>query len=300
MYFYLEFYRQKMYIENGLTNIDSSFIYKPKRQSWDTNVKHYFRLGLENALPKRFKSSIPSSNISRWKREAKNKYKGSEVAEYINQELQLIKRFNQSSNIKNIVNGYFTLCDTLHKLIAPIKNLKSLYKDQKALIVNTVESLRDIIAINDALRVFNISRTTYQTYKTIVIHKCEASYFKWCTKRISNQLLREEVLTIKHYMEHEDYKFWSKSSIYLKAVRDEALCCGLSTFYKYCRLLGFKTLKSYAKQKGYNALKTTMPNEVWCADVTFFKTDDGAKHYIHILMDHFSKKVLGYSIEKSS
>ena len=39
---------------------------------------------------------------------------------------------------------------------------------------------------------------------------------------------------------------------------------------------------------------------MWCADVTIFKTADGIKHYIHILMDHFSKKILGYSIEKSN
>ncbi|WOD45358.1 hypothetical protein [Hwangdonia lutea] len=39
---------------------------------------------------------------------------------------------------------------------------------------------------------------------------------------------------------------------------------------------------------------------MWCAEVTIFKTNDGTKHYIHILMDHFSKMNLGYSIEKSS
>ena len=52
------------------------------------------------------------------------------------------------------------------------------------------------------------------------------------------------------------------------------------------------------KPNNYNPLKTTKTNEVWCADVTIFKTHDGVKHYIQILMDHFSKVVLGYLIEK--
>lgn len=42
------------------------------------------------------------------------------------------------------------------------------------------------------------------------------------------------------------------------------------------------------------------PNELWCADVTIFKTADSTKHYIHFLMDHFSKMVLGYRVETSS
>ncbi len=34
--------------------------------------------------------------------------------------------------------------------------------------------------------------------------------------------------------------------------------------------------------------------------MTIFKTKDGIKHYIHFLMDHYSKIILGYRIGKSS
>jgi putative transposase len=271
-----------------------------KRHSWDTSIKHYFRLGLENQIPKQLKSNIPSSNISRWKQEPENKYVGCGVADFINQEIDLIKRFNQSSRLKKTVEGFFKLTDAFHIILSEVKGIKTIIKNQKALVVNTIESVIGYIPMNQALKVFNISRTTYQNYKSIVIHTCEASYFKWCTKRFPNQLLSKEILTIKNYMENESYKYWSKSSVYLKAVRDHNLFCGLSTFYKYCRLLGFANLKSFPKSNLYNPLKTTKPNEAWCADVTVFKTADGIKHYIHILIDHFSKKVLGYSVEKSN
>ncbi|MHA7943658.1 transposase [Formosa sp. 3Alg 14/1] len=88
--------------------------------------------------------------------------------------------------------------------------------------------------------------------------------------------------------------------MYFKAIRDNALTCGLSTFYKYCNLLGFNGNNILTKPNNYYPLKTTKPNQVWCTDVTIFKTHDGVKHYIHILMDHFSKMVLGYQIEKHS
>lgn len=35
-------------------------------------------------------------------------------------------------------------------------------------------------------------------------------------------------------------------------------------------------------------------------EVTILKTTDNKKHYIHFLMDHYSKMILGYSIENSS
>jgi putative transposase len=185
-------------------------------------------------------------------------------------------------------------------LISNIKGIKNVLKQQKELIVNTIEPLKDIIPINKALHVFNISRATYQNYKSIVIHKCEASYFKWCVKRHPNQLLIPEVDIIKKYMMHQDYKYWSKSSIYLKAIRDQKLSCGIATFYKYCRLLGFKNNTRKRKSDFYNPVRTNKPNELWCADVTIFKTKDNLKHYIHFLIDHFSKKILGYRIEKQN
>lgn len=270
----------------------------PLRHSWDTSIKHLARHDLlDSVLTPDQISKIPSSNLSRWKHEDDNKYLYSDINELIKKEIELIRRLNQSSNIKRINESYFKLVDAFHQIIADVKGIKSLIKNQKELMVDTIESVKENIPINNALRVFNISRTTYHNYKTIVIHKCEVSYFKWCTKRFPNQLLLKEVLSIKTYVEHQDYKYWSKASIYLRAVRDNNLHCCLSTFYKYCRLLGF-TMNFKAKiSNSKKPLRTVKPNEVWCADVTVFKTNDNKKHYIHVLMDHYSRKILAYFIE---
>lgn len=78
-------------------------------------------------------------------------------------------------------------------------------------------------------------------------------------------------------MTHQIYKHWSKSSIYLKAVIDGKLLCGISTFYKYCSLFGFEN-KSRRKRSD-DPVKISKPNELWCVDVTIFKTKDHIKHY---------------------
>lgn len=270
------------------------------RTSWDTSVKHLVRHNLLHDILTRDQiSKIPSSNISRWKHESDDKYIFSEINQVIKQEIELIKRINQSSKIKRINKAYFKLADAFHYITHETKGIKSLFRANKEVVVNIIDSIRDVIPIENALKIFNISRSTFENYKAIVIHRCNASYFNWCVKRFSNQLLPKEVQTIKSYMTNDNYCHWSKSSIYLKAVRDKKLNCALTTFYKYCRLLGFKNRPRKTKFDDYRPVKTSRPNEIWSADVTIFRTADNVKHYIHFLMDHYSKYVIDFEVSSS-
>ena len=164
------------------------------RRSWDTAVKHLVRYNvLHDVLSTDQITEIPRSNISRWKNETDDKYVFCEINNIIKQEVELIKRINQSSKIKKINQSYFKLADTFHEVVSSVKGIKSLIKSHKELVVNTIEQVKDCIPIDKALKVFNISRSTFENYKSIVIHKCNTSYFKWCVKRFKNQLLPAEV-----------------------------------------------------------------------------------------------------------
>ena len=275
-------------------------IYSPSRISWDTNVKHYIRNGLYDNLPNAIKSKIPKSNRHRWEREAADKYLGCEVANFIKKELELIKRTGESKNAKKVMEAYFKLSDTYHEIISAVKETKRQMALQKEKLVNAIEMVKDIVPVESALKVFNISRATYHNYKTLIINKCESSYFLWCVKQYPHQLLKKEIFQIKKYMENADYLHWSKSSVYLLALRNKEISFGLTTWYKYSKLLGYSTTRHLHPKKLYGSLMSCRPNEIWCADVTILKTLDDKKHYIHFLMDHYSKMILGYRIENSS
>jgi putative transposase len=275
-------------------------IYSPSRISWDSNVKHYIRKGLYNNLPIAIKSQIPKTNKHRWERERDDKYVGSEVATFIKKELELIKRTGESRNAKKVVEGYFKLPDAYHEIISTVKGVKHQLALQKEKMVNAIEMVKDLVPVETALRVFNISRATYHNYKTLVINKCDSSYFLRCVKHYPHQLLKKEILQIKKYMENDDHTYWSKSSIYLLALRNADISICLTTWYKYTKLLGYTASRHLQLKKIYSSLTSFRPNEIWCADVTILKTADDKKHYMHFLMDHYSKMVLGYSVENSS
>ncbi|WP_348800620.1 DDE-type integrase/transposase/recombinase [Flavobacterium adhaerens] len=274
--------------------------YPSLRISWDTNVKHYIRNGLYDNLPEELKIKISKTNKHRWKRETDDKYIGCEVSNFIKEELELLKRTGESRYAKKVMEAYFILSDTYHKIISTIKGIKYQVALQKEKLVNTIEMIKDIVPVASALKIFNISIATYHNYKTLVLNKCDASYFLWCTKQYPNQLLKKEIFLIKKYLQDEKYKYWSKSSIYFLGLKRKDISVCLTTFYKYSKLLGYAKLRYIQTKIKYTGLKSYKTNEIWCADVTVLKTNDGKKHYIHFLMDHYSKMILGYSIEDSS
>lgn len=275
-------------------------IYSLSRISWDTNVKHYIRNGLYDILPNTIKAKIPKSNKHSWERKTADKYLGCEVANFIKEELELIKRTGESRNAKKVMEAYFKLSDTYHEIISTVKGIKRQIASQKEKLVNVIEMVKDIVPVESALKVFNISRATYHNYKILVINKCESSYFLWCVKQYPHQLLKKELFQIKKYMENEDYLHWSKSSVYLLALRNKEISFGLTTWYKYSKLLGYNTSRYLQPKIKYSCLTSYRPNEIWCADVMILKTADDKKHYIHFLMDHYSKMILGYRVENSS
>lgn len=270
------------------------------RISWDTSVKHYVRYGLYNNLPEEIKTQIPRTNLHRWLHETDDKYLGCEVAKFIKEELELIKQTGESRNAKKILEGYFKLSQTYHSITEKIKGLKNTVALNKEKIVEVIEQLKPFVSVKSALSVFNISRATYQNYKTLVLNKCSASYFEWCVKRYPQQLLNQEILKIKRYFENPDYLFWSKASLYYLGLRNKDFGFCIATFYKYAKLLGYKSGRHLHPKPKYTPLVSFRPNQIWCADVTIFKTADGVKHYIHFLIDHYSKMVLGYQVDSKS
>lgn len=78
------------------------------------------------------------------------------------------------------MEAYFKLSDTYHEIINTVKGIKQQIALQKEKLVNAIEMTKDIVPIENALKVFHISRATYHNYKTLVINKCDASYFFVC------------------------------------------------------------------------------------------------------------------------
>jgi transposase InsO family protein len=73
----------------------------------------------------------------------------------------------------------------------------------------------------------------------------------------------------------------------------------LTSFHKYAKILSYGRSRHFQPKIKYSSRKSYTPIEIWCTDLTILKITDYKKHYIHFLMDHFSKMILDYSVENS-
>jgi putative transposase len=130
---------------------------------------------------------------------------------------------------------------------------------------------------------------------------CRQSVVGLCHKKYFQQLTPIEVAKIKSYCEDENslseakYQYWPLASIFYQGLRDKVFEFRLSTFYKYAKIMGLsrKSKRNHRPTKGLISKKV---NEYWNADITIFKTADNMKHYIYLVMDHYSKKILSFAI----
>ena len=270
------------------------------RVSWDTNVKIYIRNGLHKNLPQEVLKTIPRTNIHRWVNEPSDKYKNCGLQHLIEQDFELLKSQNEFPSSKKLSWAYIKILKGAYVIFNQIRDFDKTIKANKQIIVDTVEAVKEYIPTKEAIKLFRISRATYQNYKVQVLNKCEASYIFWCVKRYPLQLLNKEILAIKNYFENPQYQYWSKASLYYVGLRNNDFNFGLATFYKYSKLLGFKNGRHLQVKPNYSPLVSTKPNQIWCADVTILKTADGVKHYIHLLVDHYSRMILGYQVAQSA
>ncbi|MFK7001898.1 DDE-type integrase/transposase/recombinase [Flavobacterium oreochromis] len=270
-----------------------------KRRKWHTYIKLLVKHEMTHLLPTEVRKEIPKSNIHNWKKTDAD-FIGVDFIEQLIKHHEMGNKLESHPKVEKVTKAMLLFADAYKELVSDIKAVRIKISQNKEKIVDLVEKFKNILPIKDSVRLLGISRATYQNYKTLVINKCYASYFEWCVKRYPLQLLSKEIVQIKKYFENPDYQFWSKSSLYYLGLRNKDFSFCLATFYKYSKLLGYTKGRHLKLKTDYTPLVSTKPNQIWCADVTIHKTKDGVKHYIHFLMDHYSKMILGWQVGSSS
>lgn len=73
---------------------------------------------------------------------------------------------------------------TFHEIISKVKRVKILIKEHKEIIIQTIDEVKDVVSIDKASKIFNISRGTFENTDpflstnggVILQHTCTGSY----------------------------------------------------------------------------------------------------------------------------
>lgn len=261
------------------------------RHSYHTTLKE---LVYHNLLPSYHLKSIPKTNLHRWKNDYYDRYVGSDLNDIAEEHADTIRTVSQ---YPKMLEAYAKLVKTLLLIGSYSREFTTTIKENKEQVVNAILNSKELIPISKAVEVFNISRGTFHTWLVDVKYECEKSYFKKCNKMFPNQILPKEVVQIKKALTNPKTRHWSMRSVYLYAIKNGTLSVSINTFYKVNQQLGIRNTKDNKKKKRHKkGIRANAPNKIWHADITIFKTLDGKKHYIYLVMDNFSRYILSYAI----
>jgi len=120
-------------------------------------------------------------------------------------------------------------------LLSKKKGLKTLLKNNKEIVVNTIDWLiPKLNSTQKACRIFNITSKKYNRWKGKI--NCAASTLNLCFKTHPRQLSVKEVIVIKDAVNDLQNQNKPKATIFYSLLRHAQLFCGITTFYKYANL----------------------------------------------------------------
>jgi len=264
------------------------------RSSYHTSLKELVH---HNLIPETFVAKIPKSNLYRWKNDNFSRYVGSEINQIADKHLDLIQTLN---HYPKMFQAYGKLVNTMVNISAKTKDFSRIIRESKKQVVNAINNVKGIISIEKAAQVFNISKGTFHAWVIDTKYKCDGSFFKQCLKSYPFQITPVEVKQIKSALTNPKTLHWSMKSVYFNGIRNNSLSISLKTLYKVNGLLGIRKTKGKGKKKKRKkkGIRASIPNQIWHTDITVVKTLDGKRHYVYILMDNFSRKILAYDIQE--
>ena len=267
----------------------------PNYNIYHTNLILLHHLG---SLSIDYKSTIPRSTLSNWKKKDISKIMGCDAI--TDDEISLLKEIAKSKKLLRAAKALYFLFNTITSLFKHADNKDELLQLNKSLILETIEKTQPILGTKRILKSMGISCS--KLYYWIEKKKCQNSIFQLCQPRHPNQLLPTEVDIVKDYLLNERFKNWSSLSIYYQALRDKTVCMGIGTWYKYANRLGIKRKFFRIKRKNLIGIRASNPLQILHMDVTIFKPLDNTKVYIYFIVDNFSRAILNWkaSIKYSS
>lgn len=264
------------------------------RKTYDTRVKYLVRKGL---LPDLYSKHIHRSLISKWKREAPEKYTGYELNDNITEIYELMKTVAEDERVLKTLRAFYRINKTLKDIIGTGKEYVAKLKVHKHHVIDAIHRSKKIISINRAIKLIGISRSTYRIWAMEHYFKCGQSITQLCNNSYPQQLTVNEIHKMHRLLSNVNYLHWPIISVAYYGMKKSLLKAHPNTWYKYARLMKIKRMRPRKVKPKYEVgVRAEAPNEKWHADITELRTADGKKCYIYLVVDNYSRYITSWRV----
>jgi putative transposase len=264
------------------------------RKSYDTRVKYLVQ---RNLLPDVYRKQIHRSLISKWKREAPDKYVGYELNDDITELYDLMKQVSDDKIMQTALRSFYRVTKMLKDVIGTGREYVNKLKEHKYRVIDAIHRCKQSIGIKKAIKVLGISRSTYRMWAMETHFQCSQSIAKLCNNVYPHQLTVNEVRRMHKLLSNEKYLHWPIISVAFYGLKKSLVKAHPNTWYKYARLMKIKRKRRKKFVKKYPiGIRATQPNEKWHADITEIQTADGKISYIYLVIDNFSRYITSWRV----
>lgn len=190
--------------------------------SYHTSIKQLAKRG---KLPQEYASSIDRSTIWRWKKEASEKYLGSELSN-----IDLLEQFLERKESAKVIRTHLKLATAISAICSRSSQLQRALSKSKEIFVRAVIKYQKNINLKFILRLCNISSSVFYNWKNQVLKKCPSSPFQLCRRIYANQLTKNEVSRMKEMLSDQRFRYWPVNSIAYYALRNNIVSVSLATW----------------------------------------------------------------------
>jgi putative transposase len=169
-------------------------------------------------------------------------------------------------------------------------------KKTRKFIIELIEDYKEILAIKEIIACLGISSSTYYRWRSEVLG-CTYNDNKKCSVSRPSQLTMEEQRKLVHFANSKQFKKFSTVSLMYYCKRKNLLNCSLESWYKYLRLYGIDRRNKRFKKITYrNGLRAKSVDEYWHIDITEIKFGSKTKAYFQIVVDNYSRMIVGWKL----
>lgn len=244
-----------------------------------------------NLAPRAVLRLIPRSTRHSMRQRDFSQFIGLSAVEEFERSIALGRALYDVPPLRRLVRCLLAINRVLRSTLAQAPGRLKLLSLAKVRVAAIVNSFGDVRSKDQLARWFGITRQRLDYWLRHHKH-CVLSLADLCRVRHPFQLVPSEVRKIRDWLSREEYRSWPLVCVFLLMRAQGALFCGLSTFYKYARLLGFTRARKRWRKPPKVGIRASAPGELLHADVTHVWLYGGQKVAIFQVIDNFSRKLL--------
>lgn len=246
-------------------------------------------------LPEKAAQQLPRSTRHYWRKKDLQKLAGYEFAI---QQQDILNTVAVIASNKHLiaVNKALIKMIAISRYIS--KNAQGIRSGRTHIVNCFINQVNHISKVMGLRKTLHWCKFSYAQWRRLLNKQlCAKSPFQLCRRKHPAQLLNREISVLTGTCNDPAFAAWPLSSIYHHLVRTGQLYCSLSSFYKYCAKLVYRPSLPLSRRKNHSTgIRAENPLQILHADITLFRTTDGALSYIYFIQDNRSRSILQYAI----